>query len=62
MIAHWRSKLCSIKDLAQSFNISYVLAHQLIKEYKRDPERLVRMRCKEQIREEKVKAVSDEVD
>ena len=54
--------MCSVKDLAQRYNISYVLAHQLTKEFKSDPDCLVRLRCKEQIREEKVKAISDEVD
>jgi hypothetical protein len=46
--------LCSIKDLAQSFNISYALAAQLTKEFKVDPDRLVQMRYKEKMREEKV--------
>lgn len=61
ILAHWKSKLCSVKDLAQRYKISYALAHQLTKDFKRDPDYLVRLRCKEQIHEEKVQAISDEV-
>ena len=61
MIAHWRSKLCSIKDLAQRYNISYQLAHKLTRDFKKNPDFLVQLRCKEQMRDEKVEAISKEV-
>ena len=61
MIAHWRSKLCSIKDLAQRYNISYQLAYKLTRDFKKNPDFLVQLRCKEQMRDEKVEAISKEV-
>ena len=58
IVTFWRAHKPTMNYLAAQFNISSVLAQRIIMKYKRDPSMLARKCCKEEIKKEKISAVS----
>ena len=61
IISYWKAHSPSMAELGHKFEITRVLAQQIVRSFKLDPLFLARLRAKEQLQEDKVEKVKETV-